>query len=119
MMRTCLLRQAAATRVALAARPAHAAFRASSAALALSRPAQSAASVYRPPSSLLRFYSSESAAPETSSNAPSGPITRFADLPQLGVNERLVYSITKGMGYENMTDVQSMTINAALAGKDV
>ncbi|KAK4126181.1 DEAD-domain-containing protein [Parathielavia appendiculata] len=120
MMRTTLLRQAAATRAALAARPAQAAYRASSAALGLSRPARTApAAVRRSAASLLRFYSSESAAPAPSADASSGFITRFADLPQLGVNNQLVHSITKGMGYENMTDVQSMTINAALAGKDV
>ncbi|KAK4151264.1 P-loop containing nucleoside triphosphate hydrolase protein [Chaetomidium leptoderma] len=119
MMRTSLIRQAAASRVALAARPAQAAFRASSAALALSRSSRSATAVYRPVSSLLRFYSSESAAPQTSADGASGPVTRFADLSELGVHDRIVRSITQGMGYENMTDVQSMTINAALAGKDV
>ena len=119
MMKTSLLRQAAATRVALAVRPAQAAFRASSAALALSRTPRAAAAVYRPASSLLRFYSSESAAPQTDAGAPSGLITRFADLDQLGVHSHIVRSLTQGLGYETMTDVQSMTINAALAGKDV
>lgn len=121
MMRTSLLRQAAASRVALAVRPAHAAaFRASSAALALSHAARSAAAVYRPASSLVRFYSSESAAPrEYSDGTPTTRITRFADLPQLNIHERLVSSITRGMSYENMTEVQSLTINAARAGKDV
>jgi ATP-dependent RNA helicase MSS116 len=119
MMKTSLLRQAAATRVALAVRPAQAAFRVSSAALALSRSSRNTAAVYRPAASLLRFYSSESAAPATSGDASSGPVTRFADLPQLGVHSRLVASLTQGMKYETMTDVQAMTINAALAGKDV
>ena len=119
MMRTSLIRQAAASRVALAARPAQAAFRASSAALALSRSSRSATAVYRPVGSLLRFYSSESAARQTSTDGASGPVTRFADLSELGVHDRIIRSITQGMGYENMTDVQSMTINAALAGKDV
>ncbi|KAK4103650.1 DEAD-domain-containing protein [Parathielavia hyrcaniae] len=119
MMRTALLRQAATARVAVAARPAQAAYRASSAALGLSRPAWTAtAAVSRSSASLLRFYSSESAATAPSANS-SGLITRFADLPRLGVNNQLVHSIVRGMGYENMTEVQSMTINAALAGKDV
>jgi ATP-dependent RNA helicase MSS116 len=119
MMRTSLLRQAAATRVAFAVRPAQAASRASSAALALSRTSRSAAAVYRPASSLLRFYSSESSAPQTDDGAPSELITRFANLDQLGVHPNVVRSLTQGLGYETMTDVQSMTINAALAGKDV
>lgn len=119
MMRTSLLRHAAATRVALAARPAQAAFRASSSALALSCPSRVAAAVHRPASSLLRFYSSASAARQTSSDATSGHVTRFAELGSLGVHEQLIKSITQRMGYENMTDVQSMTINAALAGKDM
>lgn len=118
MMRTSLLRQAAASRVALAARPAQAALRASSAALAIASPSQRVAAVYRPASSLLRFYSGESAAahPEQSG---SQLITRFADLTTIGVHPQLTDAITKGMGYETMTDVQAMTINPALAGKDV
>ncbi|KAK4251521.1 P-loop containing nucleoside triphosphate hydrolase protein [Corynascus novoguineensis] len=119
MMKTSLLRQAAATGVAFAVRPAHASFRASSAALALTRTSRPAAAVYRPASSLLRFYSSESAAPQTSDDGSSSLITRFADLPRLGVHDRLVNSLTSVLKYETMTDVQSMTINAALAGKDV
>ncbi|KAH6635332.1 P-loop containing nucleoside triphosphate hydrolase protein [Chaetomium sp. MPI-SDFR-AT-0129] len=121
MMKTSLLRQAAASRVALAVRPAHAAaLRASSAALALSHTTRSAATVYRPATSLIRFYSSESAAPrEYRDGTPTTRITRFADLPQLNIHERLVSSITRGMSYENMTEVQSLTINAARAGKDV
>lgn len=119
MMRTSLLRQAAAARVVLAARPAQAAFRASPAALALSRSSPSATAIYRPVSALARYYSSESAAQQTSAGSDSGLTTRFADLPQLGVHEGLVRAIVQGMGYENMSEVQSKTINAALAGKDV
>jgi len=119
MMKTSLLRQAAATRVVLAVRPAQASFRASSAALSLSRSSRTATAVYRSSSSLLRFYSSESAARKPSTNASSNLVTRFSDLPELGVHENLVHSLTKGLGYDSMTDVQTMTINAALAGKDV
>lgn len=118
-MKTSLLRHAAATRVAFAVRPAQASLRASSAALALTRTSRPAAAVYRPASSLLRFYSSESAAPQTPDDGSSSLITRFADLPRLGVHDRLVNSLTNVLKYETMTDVQSMTINAALAGKDV
>lgn len=119
MMKSSLLRQAAVCRVALAARPAQVALRASSAALALSRASRTTSSLYRPVSSLVRFYSSESAAPERSGHAASGLVTRFTDLGSLGVHERLVEAITRGMGYESMTDVQTLTINSALAGKDM
>lgn len=118
MMKTSLLRQAAVCRVALAARPLQGAFRSSSAALALSRPSRSTAALYRPATSLLRFYSSESPVSRDDAN-DSGLVTRFADLSTLGVHPRLVEAITRGMGYENMTTVQSMTINPALGGKDV
>src|SRR6266699_2805528 len=50
---------------------------------------------------------------------PPSVATRFADLASLGVHENLVASITRGMGYDNMTEVQSLTINPALAGKDL
>ncbi|KAK2067505.1 hypothetical protein P8C59_001242 [Phyllachora maydis] len=69
-----------------------------------------------------RLYSSEAeaagAAKETS--APSDErVTRFSDLAKLGVDDSLVTAITQGMGYDTMTDVQTMTINPALAGKDL
>ena len=117
MMRTSLLRQAAASRVALAAaRPARLLCRPSQSATAT---AAAPAAVHRPLGSLLRFYSSESHAASAPSAPSNGTITRFADLPQLGVNDTLVRAITHGMGYETMTDVQCLTINPALAGKDV
>lgn len=46
-------------------------------------------------------------------------VTRFADLPSLGVHEHLVRSLTDTLGYETMTEVQSKTISPALAGKDL
>ncbi len=123
MMKTSLLRQAAARRAiaAAAARPVRLALRPSSGLLSLSRPVHPAASLVCRPvgSSLPRFYSSESAAAEATEGSPNGPITQFKDMAQLGVHERIVSSITDGMGYQDMTAVQSMTINAALAGKDV
>lgn len=72
-----------------------------------------------------RFYSSEAAAEQRNDSAPAAAvvgsqhITRFADLSQLGVHERLLSAITKGMKYEDMTEVQSLTINAALRGTDL
>jgi ATP-dependent RNA helicase MSS116, mitochondrial len=68
----------------------------------------------------IRFYS-EAAAQQApvEEDGPSSPVTRFADLTQLGVNSSLVDAITKGMGYESMTEVQSMTINPAMRGIDL
>lgn len=72
-----------------------------------------------------RLYSTDAAtatATEPASEAPqesSGPITKFSDLKKLGVNDAIVSAITEDFGYENMTDVQSATINAALKGKDM
>ncbi|KAK8080513.1 DEAD/DEAH box helicase [Apiospora hydei] len=70
-----------------------------------------------------RLYSQSAAAAQTYDDA--GPastprlITKFADLDKLGVHPRLVEAITHGMKYEDMTDVQSKTINAALNGVDL
>ncbi|GAB1318938.1 hypothetical protein MFIFM68171_09148 [Madurella fahalii] len=119
MMKTSLLRHAAACRVAFAARPVQIAFRSSSAALGRSIPSRSIGAPRLPVRSLLRFYSSESAASELPDQQGQKPITRFKDLESLGVHSQIVNAITRGMGYDTMTDVQSATINPALAGKDV
>lgn len=68
-----------------------------------------------------RFYSSEAVAEQRNDDVKSGSehVTKFADMSRLGVHERLVSAITEGMGYEDMTDVQSSTINAALRGTDL
>ncbi|CAJ2513609.1 Uu.00g017280.m01.CDS01 [Anthostomella pinea] len=70
-----------------------------------------------------RFYSSESAAEAhedvDGASSDSGPITRFADLAKLGVNPNLVRALTDGMKYENMTEVQSLTIAPAIKGVDL
>lgn len=118
MMRSSLLRHTAACRVALAARPAQIAFRSSSAAVSHALPPRSSAASFRPVGSLLRFYSSEAAA-KSSDQRGRHLVTRFQDLESLGVHSSLVQSITQGMNYDTMTDVQSATINSALAGKDV
>lgn len=83
------------------------------------RPAVLTASVSR--QIIQRAYSSAAAAAESDNNGgnTNGLITRFADLSTLGVHESLISAITKGMGYETMTDVQSMSINPALQGKDL
>lgn len=47
-------------------------------------------------------------------------ITRFQDLADKGmVHETVIDRIVNGMGYENMTMVQSMTINESLKGTDM
>ncbi|KAK9774781.1 putative P-loop containing nucleoside triphosphate hydrolase protein [Seiridium cardinale] len=75
---------------------------------------------------LPRFYSSEATAQQTRDNASdadadAGPqlVTKFPHLSNLGVHEKLVSAITEGMKYEDMTDVQSLTINQALRGTDL
>ncbi|KAI1083518.1 ATP-dependent RNA helicase mss116 [Whalleya microplaca] len=72
----------------------------------------------------LRFNSSANAAERTaeedgSSEASSGLITRFSELTKAGVDPVLVQAITQGMGYDNMTSVQSLTINPAVKGVDL
>lgn len=50
----------------------------------------------------------------------AAPITRFADLATSGlVHPNIINTITKKMKLENMTDVQTRTINEALSGVDV
>lgn len=69
---------------------------------------------------IARSYSSASAAAESQEeSSPDGRITRFADLSSLGVHDNILRSIVDDMKYENMTDVQSMSINPALKGKDM
>jgi len=48
-----------------------------------------------------------------------GQITKFSELSSAGVHPNIEFAITKGMGYDDMTSVQSMTLNAALEGKDL
>lgn len=48
------------------------------------------------------------------------PLTRFAQLGERDlISKKLVHNLTKGMGLETMTEVQSKTINNALGGDDV
>lgn len=119
MMKTSLLRQAAACRVAFAARPIQIAFRSSSTALGRSIPSRGIAASLRHVDCPLRFYSSASAATQLPEQHGQKTITEFKDLESLGVHSQIVNAITQGMGYAAMTDVQSATINPALAGKDV
>jgi hypothetical protein len=75
-----------------------------------------------------RGFASASHATAAIDDAPvqdvnDGPITRFSQLEQLGVHSRLQSAITapkpSGFGFEEMTEVQQKTINAALAGRDM
>ncbi|GAP82466.2 putative dead box RNA helicase protein [Rosellinia necatrix] len=77
-----------------------------------------------PQQALSRLYSTESAAAQVngeddSAQHSSGPITRFSELSRLGVNNALIDALTRGMGYDSMTEVQTMSINAALEGTDM
>ncbi|KAI8633342.1 DEAD-domain-containing protein [Xylariaceae sp. FL1651] len=77
-----------------------------------------------PRHALFRLYSSESAIAQESREAEFAPVstapaTRFSELAELGVHDRLVKALTQGMGYDAMTEVQSMSINAALKGTDM
>ncbi|KAK7748551.1 hypothetical protein SLS53_000571 [Cytospora paraplurivora] len=59
------------------------------------------------------------AAAESRKEGQAGRVTRFADLEALGVHENILKAILEDMQYETMTDVQSMSINPALQGKDI
>lgn len=77
------------------------------------------------PQVVSRYYSYESAAvrqdaePEQPPAHLSGLVTQFADLVKLGVDPNLVSAITQGMGYDKMTEVQTLTINPAMKGVDL
>lgn len=70
-----------------------------------------------------RLYSTEAAeATATQEPAPERAqrqVAQFGDLTELNVHDSIVHAITKDFGYQDMTDVQRLTINAALAGKDM
>jgi len=70
-----------------------------------------------------RGYQSAVEQPATTDDQPRARaverITKFSELSGAGVHPNLELAITKGMGYDDMTQVQSMTLNAALAGKDM
>lgn len=47
-------------------------------------------------------------------------VTKFQELVDHGmVHRNVIDSITKGLGHHTMTEVQKMTINAALLGTDM
>ncbi|ROW04997.1 hypothetical protein VSDG_00081 [Cytospora chrysosperma] len=82
------------------------------------RPAVLATSLSR--QIISRSYSDATAAAESRNvKGQSGVITRFADLAPLGVHENILKAILEDMQYETMTDVQAMSINPALQGKDI
>lgn len=120
MLKRQLLRQARTCR-ALRASPSSLSgliFNASPKPSASYKPAVLATSISR--QIISRNYSSAAAAAETQDGSnQSGLITRFADLSSLGVHPNILKSIVEDMGYESMTDVQSMSINPALQGKDM
>ncbi|TGJ82990.1 hypothetical protein E0Z10_g5770 [Xylaria hypoxylon] len=87
-------------------------------------PLQPALRCLAPRYAFSHLYSTESAAAQANREGefapvPSAPVTRFGELSQLGVNDRLIEALTRGMGYDAMTEVQAMTINPALKGSDM
>ena len=61
-----------------------------------------------------------SAVSQRDTNANHGPITKFKELAERGlVCQTVVDTLTKDMGLETMTEVQSKTINETLKGIDV
>lgn len=74
-----------------------------------------------------RLYSTDAAeatatptpAEQRSEQRVQREVSKFTDLTQINVHPSIVDAITKDFGYEDMTDVQRLTINAALAGKDM
>lgn len=117
MFKRQLLRQARATRAVRVAPSSLSSFGVCAAPRhsTTHRPALLATSICR--DIISRAYSSASA--EAADDKPSGLITRFADLSNVGVHQNLLRSIVDDMRYENMTDVQAMSINPALSGKDM
>ena len=82
------------------------------------RPAVLASSISR--QIISRNYSSATATAEKQNGgSQSGAITRFAVLASIGVHDNILRAILDDMRYETMTDVQSMSINPALQGKDM
>lgn len=121
MLKRQLLRQARTCR-ALRASPSSLSgliFNASPKPAASSKPALLATSISR--QIISRNYSSAAtaAAEARDGSNQSNLITKFADLSSLGVHPNILKSIVDDMGYESMTDVQSMSINPALQGKDM
>ncbi|KAK0715749.1 P-loop containing nucleoside triphosphate hydrolase protein [Lasiosphaeris hirsuta] len=122
MLKTSVVRQArlAASRVALnTTRSVQIASRPLLSSSALTSTPRALAVLHRSFSPFLRYYSSEATAADDELPSTAGLVTKFADLSTLNVHPKLVNSIVDGMGYENMTEVQSMTISPALVGKDL
>lgn len=68
---------------------------------------------------IVRYYSGEAVATSNARPSSNGLITRFADLASLNVHENILKAITDDMGYEEMTEVQAMSVNPALQGRDM
>ncbi|KAK6342389.1 hypothetical protein TWF718_007790 [Orbilia javanica] len=60
----------------------------------------------------------QDAGSQTATAAAENPTT-FAGLSNIGIDERVVNTITNKLKYENMTEVQSKTIPVSLSGADV
>ncbi|EPS45577.1 hypothetical protein H072_472 [Dactylellina haptotyla CBS 200.50] len=51
--------------------------------------------------------------------AKAGPLSQFSQLKDIGINEKIVNTITNKLKYEDMTDVQIKTIPTCNTGADV
>ncbi|KAK3711296.1 hypothetical protein LTR37_009676 [Vermiconidia calcicola] len=70
--------------------------------------------------SLLRQQAAAQAEQDQPGNESNGIITRFDQLAERNiVHQNVVDTLTKGMGLETLTDVQTRTINEALNGQDI
>ncbi|CAN8102724.1 unnamed protein product [Discula destructiva] len=118
MLKRQLLRQARATRAVRVAPSPLSSFVCGAAPKSSTtyRPSLLAGSICR--DIISRGYSSTAEAPSQNERT-SGLITKFADLSSVGVHENILRAITHDMRYETMTDVQAMSINPALSGKDI
>lgn len=69
------------------------------------------------------MYSNEAVAETAIENKGAArsnePVTEFASLQNVGVDQTLLRAIVDDMGYKSMTPVQAKTINPALKGTDM
>ena len=57
---------------------------------------------------------------QAKSSADDGPVTKFRELAERGIASPVVIdTLTRQMGLENMTHVQTLTINEIIKGHDV
>ena len=126
-MKSALSRQTRLCRLPVSSRPIQAIARISTRSFAPSALSKSCAKAgtavsSRTSSIWIRQYSSggEATSPVRESGSQDAePITQFSDMKLLNVDDAIIHAVTRGMGYQNMTEVQSLTLEPALVGKDL